>query len=309
MCSTSSTGPRACDLRVARRISPHSRWVVVASQPGSVAGSRTLSSWLASCSQTRCPTALVSALLSAWTRQMDQMSGAYRSTRASQACLSPFFARVTRSLPDGSARTVLLLLPIRIPPLSRAIRAPGWVLRAGMPSSSGIPMFFGRGKSQVVLALRMPGADAPAYPRVSGGCRAGHDVRMAPSAMQAHDHVVALGSAALPLDELGAELSAALRGLVPHEAYCLIGFDPISGLRAFQTSRDALRVNMARLVHNETVEHDLHRFTDLASRPSPVGTLGGGGPGGAQSPRLHELLHPQGFSREPRLALRGGRTL
>ena len=127
--------------------------------------------------------------------------------------------------------------------------------------------------------------------------------------MQAHDHVVALGSAALPLDELGAELSAALRGLVPHEGYCLIGFDPISGLRAFQTSRDALRVNMARLVHNETVEHDLHRFTDLASRPSPVGTLGGGGPGEAQSPRLHELLHPQGFSGELRLALRGGGTL
>jgi DNA-binding CsgD family transcriptional regulator len=63
------------------------------------------------------------------------------------------------------------------------------------------------------------------------------------------------------------------------------------------------------LVHNETVEHDLHRFTDLARRPDPVGTLGGGGPGEAQSPRLHELLHPQGFSGELRLALRGGGTL
>jgi len=131
---------------------------------------------------------------------------------------------------------------------------------------------------------------------------------MAPSATQAHGHVVALASADLPLDELGAELSAALRGLIPHEGYCLIGFDPISGLRAFQTARDALNVNVARLVLNETVEHDLHRFTDLASRPSPVGTLGGA-PGEAQSPRLHELLHPQGFSGELRLALRGGGTL
>jgi DNA-binding CsgD family transcriptional regulator len=57
------------------------------------------------------------------------------------------------------------------------------------------------------------------------------------------------------------------------------------------------------------VEHDLHRFTDLARRADPVGTLGGGIPGEARSPRLHEILRPQGFSRELRLALRGGGTL
>ena len=121
--------------------------------------------------------------------------------------------------------------------------------------------------------------------------------------------MIALAHADLPLPQLGAELSAALRGFIPHEGYCLIGFDPISGLRAFQTSRDALQVNMARLVHNETVEHDLHRFTDLARRPDPVGTLGGGAPGETHSPRLHELLRPQGFSGELRLALRGRGTL
>ena len=58
--------------------------------------------------------------------------------------------------------------------------------------------------------------------------------------MQAHGHVVALANADLPLHELGMELSAALHGFIPHEGYCLIGFDPISGLRVFQTSRDAL---------------------------------------------------------------------
>lgn len=149
----------------------------------------------------------------------------------------------------------------------------------------------------------------PVYPRVSGGCTAAHHVFMATSTWQVHRQVTALAAADLPLQELGAELSAALQEVVPHEGYCLIGFDPISGLRAFQTSRGALSKDAARLVHNETAEHDLHRFTDLACRPDPVGTLGGGSPGEARSPRLHEMLRPQGFSGELRLALHGGGTL
>src|SRR5262249_33427824 len=88
-----------------------------------------------------------------------------------------------------------------------------------------------------------------------------------------------------------------------------IGFDPISGLRVFQTARNALNNYQARLVHNETVEHDLHRFTDLTSGADPVGVLGGGTPGETRSPRLHEILRPQGFARELRLALRAGGPL
>jgi DNA-binding CsgD family transcriptional regulator len=132
---------------------------------------------------------------------------------------------------------------------------------------------------------------------------------MASSAARAYHHVSALAQADLALDELGAELSAALSWVVPHEGDALIGFDPISGLRAFQTDRNTLVGRWARLVHNETVEHDLHRFTDLARRAKPVGTLGGGGAGEARSPRLHEMLAEQGFSRELRLALRSGSTL
>jgi DNA-binding CsgD family transcriptional regulator len=132
---------------------------------------------------------------------------------------------------------------------------------------------------------------------------------MASPAWQAHRQVTALATADLPLGELGTELSAALRGLVPHEGYCLIGFDPVSGLRTFQTARNALNDHGPRLVRNETVEHDLHRFTDLTRRADPVGTLGGGTPGEAQSPRLHEILRPHGFSSELRLALRADGTL
>ena len=121
--------------------------------------------------------------------------------------------------------------------------------------------------------------------------------------------MIALARADLPLHELGAELSAALSGPVPHEGYCLIGFDPVSGLRTFNTYRNTLVGDPTRLVRNETLEHDLHRFADLARRPSPVGTLGGGGPGEERSVRLHELLAEQGFSRELRLALCGRGTL
>jgi DNA-binding CsgD family transcriptional regulator len=95
----------------------------------------------------------------------------------------------------------------------------------------------------------------------------------------------------------------------PHEGYCLIGFDPICGLRTCHTDRNTLAGSPAQLVGNETVQHDLHRFTGLARRPSPVGTLGGGGPGEARSPRLHEILAGQGFGRELRLALRSRGTL
>jgi DNA-binding CsgD family transcriptional regulator len=163
--------------------------------------------------------------------------------------------------------------------------------------------------ARVVLALRIRPLAGPHIPRVSGGCAAAHHVLMAPSTTQAYRHLTALAQAELPLDELGAELSAALSGLVPHEGYCLIGFDPVSGLRAFSTDRNTLTGDPARLVHNETVEHDLHRFTELALRPSPVGTLGGGAPGEDRSPRLHEILADQGFGRELRLALRSRSTL
>src|SRR6185295_2956727 len=49
------------------------------------------------------PISAASALLSWYRRQIDQISGAYRSTRASRACLSPFAGRVIRTLAGGSS--------------------------------------------------------------------------------------------------------------------------------------------------------------------------------------------------------------
>ena len=90
----------ACGPRTARQTRRHSRRVVVASQPGTAAGSPILSSWLISCSQTLWLTSAASASLSSCLRQMDHTNGAYRSTRSSHAGLSSFLARVTKSVTD-----------------------------------------------------------------------------------------------------------------------------------------------------------------------------------------------------------------
>ncbi|MFY9931048.1 MAG: FUSC family protein, partial [Streptosporangiaceae bacterium] len=80
------------------RTRPHSRRVVVASHPGNAAGSRISSTCSTSRSQTFWPTSSASARPSRYLQQIDQISGAYRSTSAFHACLSPVLARVTRSV-------------------------------------------------------------------------------------------------------------------------------------------------------------------------------------------------------------------
>jgi DNA-binding CsgD family transcriptional regulator len=113
-----------------------------------------------------------------------------------------------------------------------------------------------------------------------------------------------LATSDLGLTELGAALSHIVHAVVPHDGYSFIGFDPVSCLRIFHTAENALDGMERELVHNEYVEHDLHRFTDLAERKVPVGTLGGGGRDETLSPRLHELLPVHGFARELRVSLR-----
>jgi hypothetical protein len=84
------------------------RGVALASQPGSAAGSLILSSWSTCRNQTFWPMSSASGLPGRYRRQMDRMSGAYRSTGRSPGCWSPVRARVGRQLPDGSSRIGLL---------------------------------------------------------------------------------------------------------------------------------------------------------------------------------------------------------
>lgn len=128
---------------------------------------------------------------------------------------------------------------------------------------------------------------------------------MASSAARVAADLVELSSADLPLPELGDAVSGAVGRLAPHEGFCLIGFDPVSGLRAFQTARDAV-YDEAWLARNELAEHDLNRFADLARRAVPVGVLGGRGERERHSVRLHEILPADGFGGELRLVASSG---
>ena len=90
------------------------------------------------------------------------------------------------------------------------------------------------------------------------------------------------------------------------DGYCLFGVDPLSGLRSVMFSKHGLEVPTARLVRNETVEHDLNRYVDLARGPRHAGLLVRGSSGGPRSPRLYDILRPEGYASELRLALISG---
>lgn len=116
----------------------------------------------------------------------------------------------------------------------------------------------------------------------------------------------------LPLAELAGEVAARLHRAVPHDGYCLFGFDPLTGGTSFHTSRggyaDRLR-DCSQLSHNEMLEDDLHRFADLVRAQLPVGVLGGGHPDERRSRRRHEIMPEAGLAGEMRVALRTGQTL
>ena len=122
--------------------------------------------------------------------------------------------------------------------------------------------------------------------------------------------VAALASDAQPAD-FADGLGSVVHRLVPFDGYCLIGVDPPSGLRTFMYGRDSLDGVAARLAHNETHEHDVNRYADLAVADRPVGVLSRGtaDASASRSPRLHEILRPAGFGYELRLMLRDARQV
>src|SRR6185369_1375991 len=81
------------------------------------------------------PISAASALLSWYRRQIDQISGAYRSTRVSHACLSPFAARVIRTLADGSS--LIEGRSFRVGALRDRSRCREGLRRAARPAAGG----------------------------------------------------------------------------------------------------------------------------------------------------------------------------
>jgi DNA-binding CsgD family transcriptional regulator len=99
---------------------------------------------------------------------------------------------------------------------------------------------------------------------------------------------------------------SALSRAVGFDGYCLFGVDPVTSLRTVMFSRHGLTALTDRLVYNETVEHDANRYVELARGPARAGVLAIGGAVEPKSPRLHEMLRPDGYTSELRMALVSG---
>ena len=78
----------------------------------------------------------------------------------------------------------------------------------------------------------------------------------------------------------------AFAGAVGFDGYCMFAVDPLTGLRTMMFGRNGLRVPTARLVHNETIEHDVNRYADLISSRSKGGDPGAGRTIRAQEPSV-----------------------
>ncbi|MFI1255485.1 helix-turn-helix transcriptional regulator [Streptomyces netropsis] len=107
--------------------------------------------------------------------------------------------------------------------------------------------------------------------------------------------------------ELGLELSQRIGRLVPHEGYVLTGNDPVTGAGCFVCRKHGYcGETFHRTLIDDVRGQDLFPFSELVRGPSRVGVLGSGAPGEQSSRRLHEVLIPQGFGSEMRVALVAG---
>lgn len=112
--------------------------------------------------------------------------------------------------------------------------------------------------------------------------------------------------AALPGTSFAEEVMRSVNSVVGFDGYYLFAVDPITQLRCTMYAENGLRVATRRLVLNETVERDFNRYTELIRRPGHVGVLAFRAAPEPRSPRLHEILRPQGFMSELRLVLVDG---
>ncbi|GGR87662.1 hypothetical protein GCM10010252_28080 [Streptomyces aureoverticillatus] len=117
------------------------------------------------------------------------------------------------------------------------------------------------------------------------------------------------GEAATVL-ELGRELSRELHPLVPHDGFMLSGLDPLTCVSCFLSGEHSYSYASLRdVLLGEFRNGDRHTFAELWRGASQVGVLGSGVREERNSLRLHEVMVPQGFGSEIRLALVSGGRL
>ncbi len=102
--------------------------------------------------------------------------------------------------------------------------------------------------------------------------------------------------------DFGEIVSGAVGSLLPFDGWCLFGMDGRSGLRTFQFSRHGTEKTV-EMADNEALQSDANKYVDLARSDSPAGWLAKQHPLAEKSVRFNEILRPQGFGSEMRLAL------
>lgn len=139
---------------------------------------------------------------------------------------------------------------------------------------------------------------------ISWGLNLSDHGEMVRAVADARIRLAGLAGQAVSAAEFSHEVEAALQRTVPFDGWCLFGLDPFTGLRTFQLGGRGTEhtVEMAR---NEAFMSDVNKYVDLAAAPRPAGWLAPNHPLAGQSFRLHEILLPQGFQSEIRLALAG----
>ena len=103
--------------------------------------------------------------------------------------------------------------------------------------------------------------------------------------------------------ELRETVEVVMSSVIPYDGWCLSGFDPSTGLRTFQFGGRGTE-HTAEMAANEAFHRDVNRYVDLARADVPVGWLSAAHPAARHSFRFNEILRPQGFSSEVRVALR-----
>jgi DNA-binding CsgD family transcriptional regulator len=103
--------------------------------------------------------------------------------------------------------------------------------------------------------------------------------------------------------QFSSDVCSALQRALTFDGWCLLGLDPHTGLRTSQFGGRGTE-HTAEMARNEALMSDVNKYADLAVAACPAGWLSAKHPQARHSFRLNEILLPQGFHSEIRLALR-----
>ncbi len=137
---------------------------------------------------------------------------------------------------------------------------------------------------------------------ISWGLNLSDHGEMVRAVADARIRLAGLAGQAVSAAEFSHEVEAALQRTLPFDGWCLFGLDPFTGLRTFQLGGRGTE-HTAEMARNESFMSDVNKYVDLAAAPRPAGWLAPNHPLARHSFRLHEILLPQGFHSEIRLAL------